>query len=277
MENTSERADKTNIVFLQNKRVLNSLSFALVLLSVFLFAQTIKSLKEYKYVGGGVASTNVINVSGEGEAFAVPDTAEFTFTILEEAKTAAEVQDLATKKANAIIKALVDSGVEEKDIKTTAYNIQPKYEWKATKNCLRYPCEKNRTQVGFSINQSMRVKVRKLDDAGKKLEIVTSKNVSSVSGLTFTIADEDDVMAEARKQAIDEARKKAEVLADDLGVSLVRIVGFSESGNNYEPVRFMSMNKDVAFDEMSVSGASPAVPSGENRIVSNVNITYEIR
>lgn len=265
----------------RSKRIQSALSLVLILLAAFLFAETIKSLKEYRFVGGGIAPSNAITVSGEGEVFAVPDTAEFNFTVLEEAATSAEVQNLATTKASEAIKALTDAGIEEKDIKTVAYNLYPKYEWKTSTNCVRgFPCEQNREQVGFELNQTVEVKVRDLDRAGEMLEAVTGKGVSSVSGLSFTVADEDGIQADARKQAIDDARAKAEKLADDLGVSLVRIVGFSEGGGGYAPVMYArDMMEQSAMggvsDEMMKTSA--VIPSGENRVVSNVNITYEIR
>ncbi len=263
---------------LTSARIQGALTLVLILLAAFLFAGTINSLKAYNYIGGGIAPSNAVTVSGEGEVFAVPDTAEFTFSIIEEASTVAEVQQNATDKANAAIEALKERGIEEKDIKTVAYELHPMYEWQPA-TCVRYPCDRKRVQTGFSLNQSIRVKVSDLDEAGEMLEIVTGKGVQSVSGLTFTIADEDSLKAEARKQAIDEAREKAEQLASDLDVSLVRIVGFSEDRTWPSPM-YAARSMDEALDA-GMGGAepeaSPAVPAGESRIVSNVHITYEIR
>ena len=278
METTNTTTEKTSTCcpVLQGGRLHASLALVLLLLAAFLFAQTIKSFKEYRYVGGGISPSNAITVSGDGEVFAVPDTAEFTFSVIEEADTAKEVQDIATVKANAAIDALKVEGIEESDIKTINYSLSPKYEWKAAASCLGYNCPKNGEQVGFTINQSMRVKVRDLDRAGELLELVTGKEVASVSGLNFTVADEDSLRSEARKKAIDEAREKAEVLANDLGVSLVRIVGFSEGGNYSMPMYARSM--EASFDmAVGVMEESVSVPAGENKITSEVNITYEIR
>ncbi len=272
-QNVTNKKDVTTII--NNKRIQAYLSLTLIFLSTFLLIETLKSFKEYRYVGIGIIPSNTITVSGTGEAFSVPDTAEFTFSIFEEAKTAGDVQDVATKKANDAIKALVENGIEEKDIKTIAYSLNPKYEWKADKTCVRFPCEKNRVQTGFELKQTIKVKVRSFDKAGEMLGIVTSKGVSNISGLTFTIADEDGIKAEARKQAIDEAKEKAEKLANDLGVSLIRIVGFSEGTNSqtrvYSNEMMLKSADSVSFEQ------SPTVPAGENKIVSNVNITYEIR
>lgn len=278
---TTEKMTTENgcTMFAHSKRIHGALSIVLILLAAFLFAQTIKSFKEYRYVGGGVPPSNVITVSGEGEIFAVPDTAEFTFTILEEAKTSAEVQKSATDKANEAIKALTEKGIEEKDIKTIGYNLYPKYEWTTDYSCVRYPCDKNQKQVGFELSQSITVKVRDIDKAGELLELVTGKGVSSVSGLTFTVADEDSIQAEVRKIAIDDAKAKADKLASDLGVALVRIVGFSEGGEYMPKMMYAmdSVNESSMAYGLGGADVSATLPAGENRMVSNVSITYEIR
>jgi uncharacterized protein len=281
MEQSSTETATQNVYcssLVSNKCIQRGLSMVLLLLAVFLFAETIKSFKEYKYVGGGVSPSNIISVSGGGEVFAVPDTAEFTFTIFEEAATAKEVQDAATKKANESIQALKEKGVEDKDIKTVNYALSPKYEWQTDVNCLRYPCPKNRKQVGFTLSQSMEVKVRNEDSAASMLEIVTEKGVSNVSGLTFTVADEDEIRAEARKQAIDDAKAKAEKLAQDLGVSIVRIVGFSEGGMYRAPLMYKA-SAEYDMEEAGFGGGmtSDTIPVGENKFTSEVSITYEIR
>jgi uncharacterized protein len=99
---------------------------------------------------------------------------------------------------------------------------------------------------------------------------------NNVSGLSFTIDDEDALTAEAREQAINDAEEKAEELADQLGVSLVRIVGFNEGGGGY-PVQYARAEMTMmALDEGAV-GSAPSLPVGENKISSFVTITYEIR
>jgi len=257
-------------------RIHATLSIVLLLLAAFLFAETIKSFKEYRYVGGGIAPSNAITVSGEGEEFAVPDSAEFTFSIMEEADTAGAVQQASEEKANEVVMALREKDIEEEDIKTINYSLSPKYEWKTADDCFAYNCPKNREQVGFTINQSIQVKVRNIDEVSSLLELVTEKGVSNVSGVNFTIADEDEVRSVARKEAIDEARAKAEKLADDLGVSLVRIVGFSEGGNQAIPMYARTIEASVAFGAADME-ESMSVPTGENKVTSNVSITYEIR
>jgi uncharacterized protein YggE len=96
-----------------------------------------------------------------------------------------------------------------------------------------------------------------------------------MSGPNFTIDKEDVLKEQARKMAIDEAKEKAEKLSKDLGVKLVRIVSFSENNGGYG----MPMYYDKEMSAVSSAGRAPApeLPTGENKIISNVTITYEIR
>src|SRR3989344_4473740 len=88
-----------------------------ILLVVFLTVVSIKQLVSIKYVGKDTPIMNAITVNGKGEAVSIPDIAVFSFGVNENAKTVGEAQKKATNRINSTIKAVKDSGVEEKDIK----------------------------------------------------------------------------------------------------------------------------------------------------------------
>ncbi len=251
---------------------------ALALLSLFLLAATVYAFKSVAYIGSGVSATNTISVSGEGEVFAVPDTATFSVTIQERAKDVATAQTAATKKNNDVIAYLKEAGVDEKDIQTADYNVNPQYEY-TNGVCREGYCQPGTQKlVGFEVTQTLTVKVKDTDKAGELLSGVGSKGASSVSGLSFTIDDQDQLEADARDKAIADAQTKAENLAASLGVSIVRIVGFSE--NEYQPYYAYGRGgvaMDVAVAQEAKAAPSPELPVGQNKITSNVNITYEIR
>lgn len=254
---------------------------ALGFLALFLLVQTLKTLKEYKYVGSGVTATNSISVSGTGEVFAVPDRATFSVTVREEAETVGDAQDKATEKTNAIIAYLESADVEEKDIKTVSYNVNPKYEWQQKACVSGSYCEPGKQiLIGFEVWQTLEVKVQDPKKAGELLSGVGSKGASEVSGLSFTVEDEDALRAEARKMAISEAQAKADELASQLGVSIVRVVGFYEDfyggPQPYAYGKGGDMAMGMALAE-SARAVAPELPTGENKITSNVNVTYEIR
>jgi uncharacterized protein YggE len=94
-----------------------------------------------------------------------------------------------------------------------------------------------------------------------------------LNGPNFTIDNEDGLKVEARKIAIDDAKVKAQKLASDLGVRLGKITSFSESGNNPAPIMY---GKAMMLE--APSAPAPAeIPKGENKITSDVTITYELR
>jgi uncharacterized protein YggE len=244
------------------------------ILSLFLIAQILFTIKSYSYIGKDVAPNNVITVAGEGEVFAIPDIATFSFGAQAEAKTVSEAQDVVTRKMNNALSILKKAGIEDKDVKTTDYNVYPQYEYKQT-ICTSIGCPPG-TQVlkGYQVSQMVSVKVRKVADAGKILGSLGSAEVTNLSGLQFTIDDEDALKAEARAKAIADAKQKATVLARDLGVKLVGIVNFSENGNNPMPMYKLGMEADGRG--VAASAPTPEVPAGQNKIVSDVTITYEI-
>src|SRR3990167_705420 len=112
-----------------DKSVKKTLVLVLLIFAIFLAVKTINMIKEYKFIGGGVPTANTIIVFGEGEVFAVPDIAEFSFSVAEEKKTVKDAQETAAKKINTIIAFLDENGIEEKDIKTINYSVYPRYEF----------------------------------------------------------------------------------------------------------------------------------------------------
>lgn len=249
---------------------------ALGVLALFLLVGTLSELKSYHYIGSGVTATNVITVSGDGEVFAVPDTATFSVTVQETAKDVKTAQDAATKKSNDIVAYLKGAGVDEKDIQTTDYSVYPQYSY-GTQVCPAggYCPPGRQTLDGFQVSQTLTVKVKDTKKAGDLLSGVGSRGASQVSGLSFTIDDQDALEAQARGKAIDDARTKAETLAKQLGVSLVRVVGFSENGGGGPIYYAKGMGGAVAMD--SAVAPAPEIPTGQNKITSNVSVTYEIR
>lgn len=96
---------------------------------------------------------------------------------------------------------------------------------------------------------------------------------NQVGGINFVIDDEDAVKEEARKQAIEKAKEKADQIAKDLGVSFGRLVSFYESSGDF-PIYRSYMAEGVGGGEPA---PAPEIPSGENKVTVTVNLTYEIK
>ncbi len=259
---------------LENQTVRKSVVVVLGILALFLLAKTIGEFQSYKYIGTYPSSPSQINVSGKGEVVGIPDVATFSFGVTEESLEISKAQSESAKSINAIIDYLKDNGVSEKDITTNGYNIYPRYEYGSkTVAGVYYPSGQQRL-AAYVVSQNVTVKVRKLEDAGKLLAGIGEHGATDISGLTFDFDKRDELVKEARDKAITEARDEADKLAKSLGVKLVRIVSYSDNGN-YRPMYAKAYDME---QQSSVGNASaPAIPVGEDKIISNVTITYEIR
>ena len=250
--------------------------FVLVIIACVYGAVKIASgIKAYNFIGGGATASNVISFDGKGEITAQPDIATVSFAIVESQSDVKAAQDKVSTREKAVLEFLEKSGIEKKDIKTDSYTSYPKYE--STPCYEYYGCRQNTKITGYEVSERLTVKVRDLTKAGEIVKGLGGQNVSEMSGPNFEIENEDKLRDQARKIAIDEAKAKAEKLSDDLGIKLIRIVGFSD-GASY-PLYYAN-KAGVALDAAQSAPESrptPELPSGETKITSNVTITYEIR
>jgi uncharacterized protein len=197
--------------------------------------------------------------------------------VTEEGKTVKEAQDKATTKTNAILDAVKGMDVKDKDIKTIGYNSYPKYEY-SNNICTNGYCPPSKQVLtGYEVSQSIEVKVRKTDTAGDILTKVGGLGAENISSLNFVTDDLEAVKAQARDKAVADAKAKAKVLAKSLGVSLDKIVSFSEDGVSQPPIMYSMGSGLMKAEAVDMARPVPELPTGENKIVSNVTITYEIR
>ena len=241
---------------------LKTVAFTVFSIAVLIWAAG--QLKAYKFIGSNLATTRSITVSGEGKRFVRADLATVQFTISTEAGTnnLATVQDKNSSIANAVIGFAKSQGVKDEDIKTTNYSIFPRYNYS----------QKGQEFLGYTIRQDVQLKIRDLAKVGAILNGVVGEGANEVSNLQFTVDDPKKPQDEARDDAIADAKAKADKLAKQLGVKLVRVMSYSENGANPPPI-FYGM---AEFAGKGGGGVSPDVQVGQNEIRSNVSLTYEI-
>lgn len=257
------------------KSVTKWATISLVVFSVFLAIRVIVDFKRLPNIGKEVYPQSTIMVTGKGEAYAIPDIATFSFTVTESAKTVEEAQNKLNGKISKSLDILKDASIDEKDIKTTNYNVYPKYEWKEVA-CLAYPCPVGKNEmVGYEVNQSITVKVRDLKKVGDLVTKVGKTEVSNISGVDFTIDNKEKYLAEARKEAIAEAKMKAKELSKQLGVRLGKILYYNDNSDT----PYYGEASGMGGGDMMRSAApmKAELPQGESKITSSISITYEIK
>ncbi len=239
-------------------------------------AYTYSTLKSAEYMYTGPVS---ISVTGEGEVFAKPDIATFSFTVESKEADATTAQNKSVEVMNGILAYLTEAGVEDKDVSTEYYNLAPQYEYPQVV-CTSWGCPPTGEPklIGYQVSQSVSVKVRDTAKAGEILSQIGSKGAMNVSGLSFTIDDTNTLKVEAREKAIADAQVKAEALAKNLGVEIVRMTGYWEEDGGAYPMYYGGKGGDgMMAVESAMDSRSAELPMGENTITSRVNISYEIK
>ena len=267
-------------IFAKNHGALKSalgIILGLFLLSlIFWFsAGTMNQIKEGRYIGKNPETQNSITVSGTGKVYTRPDLALVNFSVLTEDKTVAGAMAENTKKMNAVIGAIKNMGVDEKDLKTTNFYIYPRYEWTSQAVCLSFPCppsDRKRVLTGYEVSQTIEVKIRDMVKIGDIIQSATDLGANQLSDLQFTVDKIEELQSEARKEAVENAKTKADDLARQLGVKLVRIISFQEGGASPMPKAYMMEAQALGVG----GGEAPQIETGENTIEANVSITYEI-
>ena len=254
---------------------LNQLLITLALVGAVaaLGAYSYVMLKQQSQWGGPMT----INVSGKGEVMAKPDIAQFSFSVRGEGADAATAQTKSAEIINAVTVYLKENGIDEKDIKTEGYTMNPKYKYEQ-KPCLygAYCPPGAQMADGFEVSQTITVKVRAIDTAGKLLAGIGDKGATDISGLNFTVDNVESLKVEARKLAIADAQVQAKVLAASLGVKIVKMMSYYED-NPTMPMYGGAMMNDSMSAKVVAAPVAPEISTGENKTVSNVTITYEIK
>lgn len=257
----------------------NNLPIFAVLVAAYLVVLIITQIKSWGTLGSENQPQPTITVNGMGEVYATPDVAELRANIVGESKDRADSASKQAEVKDKVLAVMQEFNINQKDYKTEYISTNPKYEWKAEPQiyCISYPCPQpggKNVVTGYTTEESLVIKVRNIDDAGKIYDALVKAGAQNVSGPNMMINDQDALQAEARKMAIDDAKAKVNQLAKDLGVRKVKIVNFSEGGNYPVP---MYAGGDAVFSTKAESAPSTNISTGQNKITSNVTITYEIR
>jgi hypothetical protein len=217
------------------------------------------------------ASYRSFSVNAEGEATMVPDIARLNFSVITEGGVGdlEALKDENAETANDIIKYLKGMDVEKEDIKTLSFNVSPRY---SNIRCFNGPCPAPEI-VGYSIHQSVQVKVRDMDDVGEILTGIVENGANSVSGPWFTIDDPTKTENEAREEAFEKARDKAKAIAKAGGFKLGKLIAVSEGGVYGGAVAFA----ESSVDKMGRGGEEIQIEPGEQEVRVTITLTYEIK
>lgn len=209
-------------------------------------------------------NSNQITVSGEGKVYAKPDVALISLGVTTTGPTVADVTKKNTDKMNAVIEAVKNLKIDEKDIQTTNYSLTPLYNW----------TEKlGNIFQGYTLSQNVQVKIRDFTKIGDVLSQATIKGANLVADLQFTIDNPEQFREQARAKAIEQAKANAQNLAKESGVRLGKLINVYENSNSY-PVVYNAMGKGGGVAE---SAPVPTIQPGQQEIDITISLTYQVK
>lgn len=211
-----------------------------------------------------------ILVNGQGTASIAPDMATLSLTVTREANTAQAALKAGSSAMAEVLAAMKKAGVADKDLQTSGFSIQPRYTYPTSKSANEI---NERRIVGYTVRNSLSVKVRDIDDVGMILDKSVSLGVNEGGNINFTNNDASATITQARIQAMKDASSKAETLANAAGVGVGKILEISEQ--SYYPRAAPALMSRMSSSDGYAAEAVP-VAAGENTYSVTVNVSYAI-
>jgi len=204
-------------------------------------------------------------VSGVGDVKLTPDIAYIYIGVHTEGPSAAEAVADNNAQTEALANALRQAGVEDKDISTSNFSIWPN---------TQYGPDGLRLGTTYVVDNNVYVAVRDLGGLGDLLDAAIAVGANSINSIQFDRADKSEAMQEARTNAVEDAKAKAQELASTAGVSLgeIQTVSFSDSG----AYPYYDGRGGGGGAEGAVSAAVPIQP-GQLTLTATVTMTYFIK
>ncbi len=221
------------------------------------------------------SSFRSFGVTAEGKAVAAPDVAEFSFSVITDGgPQIGNLQQQNTDKMNKAIEYVKANGIEVKDIKTQQYNLQPRYKYF---NCRSDGWCPPPEITGYTISQTVLVKVRDFAKVGDLMSGVVQNGANQVSDLRFTVDDPTALENQARAEAIQKAKIKAGEVARAGGFRLGDLLSIEEGGSIPQPYYDYGIGGALEAKGMGGGGGTPAIEAGSQEVVVNITLRYEIK
>lgn len=207
--------------------------------------------------------TDTFQVTGEGKATGIPNTAIISFGVTKQASTVADAQNQTNTAIEKIMDSLKNLGIETKNIKTTDYSVQPSYNLGGNIQSIN----------GYSVTQTIEVKIQPLEKVNNTLDALTASGANIVGQVNFGFDDSTQQKLEdqARTEAVKVAKTKAESLARASGIHLGNIINVVESGAQIPRPILMNAADKLGGGESQPTQLTP----GENTISTSVTLSYQ--
>ena len=227
-----------------------------IILSFFLISTTMTAQQS-------ISTTQpTISVKGEGVVNVVPDKAMITVRVEEEGTTAQEVKAKTDKAIDNVIKFLRSMKLDDKDFKSDYVSLNKNYDY-------------NKKVYNYKSNQTISIKLDNLDVYEPLMSGLIQSGINRIDGVNFGSSNSKVLQVEARKNAIKDAKSKAEDYVSVLNQTVGKALTISETGANSPQPKMRMMAMEASYD----NGGAPqeTLAKGEMQIKVEVNVTFELK
>ena len=209
--------------------------------------------------------SDFFTVTGVGKTTVTPDIAVMSVGVTAQSSTVKLAQKQLNTNIDAVTKAVKQLGVDAKDIKTSNYSINPRYDYQSATQRI----------VGYDAQSSLTIKVRDMDKANDVVDAATANGANEVGGISFDVDDRAKLEDAAREIAVADAKKKAEMAAKTAGFNLGNIVNYQEgTGTNPRPMYSKIPMAGGGGEDQAVAST---IEPGSTEITMQVSLSYQIR
>jgi len=209
------------------------------------------------------AATDVVTVSGVGIVQGVPDTLNATFDVHVVRSSVQSTLDAEASSVHRVLAALSGSGISGRAVQTTSLQLNQHYNIHGEIS-------------GYEATESVSAKISPLHIAGRVISAaaIASGNDVSVDGLTFDIADDQALSAQARAKAFADARERAQQYTGLAQRSLGAVVSIAERVTSEQPV---PQRYADALQASVPAAKAVAIRPGEQPVTVTVTVTWRMR
>lgn len=199
----------------------------------------------------------LVSVSGEATIAVAPDSAIIRVGVSSVGKSAREASEANARQMTAVLAAIRQSGVEDRDVQTSQLSLQPQYD----------PNRAGTARLtGFLAGNQVSIKVRDIGKLAPVLDSAIAAGANEMSGIEFVVSEQSRMLDRARGEAIADARRKAELYAQAAGAKLGPVVAITEEGAAPRPVPMM----------VARQGSAVPIAPGEQTLRVTVSVSYEL-
>ena len=216
--------------------------------------------------GAALADGTTLSVTGNGTVLVESDLAIVTVGVQETSKDVLEAQSTVNEKIAAIKQALLDAGVEESSINTDSINIYANYDYSDNTEVI----------VGYTARNSLSVRTTDMDNVGSLIDAAFVAGANTLDNVQFTVQDDTQAREQALTMAVEDARRKADVLASAAGLQVASIERISEGGVSvYDSMRNYAADTVMAAEESG--GAGTLVQAALVSVDATVSMEFELQ